>query len=99
MTHTDPPVTAASIAAAKQAALHELRDVALVGASVNGHVLGMWHELDDATEVAYCRGCWRAAVVDVLRDPHFAGPALSERCTADLSPADRMQQHLREFGR
>jgi hypothetical protein len=75
-----PPVTLASIASAKAAALRELRDVAAVLAVAKGHVLGTWHELEDDTQVAYCRGCWRQAVIDVLRDPHYAGPAISERC-------------------
>jgi hypothetical protein len=78
---TNPPVTPASIAAAKTSALAELRGVAAVLTGAKGHVLGTWHELEDDTQVAYCRGCWRGVVIDVLRDPHYAGQAISEGCS------------------
>ena len=51
-------------------------------AQQRGHLLGTWREVGDEEEVAYCRNCWRGATIDVLRDPHMAGPALSEGCIA-----------------
>lgn len=87
------PVTAASIQAAQDAALRELRAAAVTIAKERGHWPGSWHELDDACEVAYCRSCWRAAVVDVLRDPHLAGPALSEPCAPRRPDAFLANQH------
>jgi hypothetical protein len=90
----EPPVTEASIEAAKTSALRELRAGAVDLATARGHYLGrLWHELDDACEVAYCKTCWRAAVVDVLREPRLAGPALSEPCAPRRPDAFLANQH------
>lgn len=81
MSNQHDPVTAASIEAAKAGALDELRKAAEGMADQKGHVLGMWHDLnDDGSQRAYCRRCWRSAFVDVERDPHIDGPAISEAC-------------------
>lgn len=70
---TEPPTSA----------LKQLRVLATgVTARAKGHVLGTWHELDDAREVAYCRVCWRNAVVDTVREPHLSGLAFAEPCAA-----------------
>lgn len=72
----------------------ELHEVAAVIAAQQGHELGRWRETNaEDVEVAYCRHCWRAAVVDVLRDPHLAGPALSERCAPRRPDAFLSNQH------
>lgn len=77
----DPPVTPASVRAAIDAALHELRDAAGTLAAKYGHQLGGWHASGGANdEVAYCRHCRRAVVIDVVRDPHLAGQAITQRC-------------------
>lgn len=95
----DPvPVTPTSIEAAKAAALQELRETAVALAAARGHQLGRWHRVEQAedVEVAYCQQCFRPAAIEILRDPHLAGPALSEACQrrrpdaflADTHPGD-----------
>lgn len=82
----DPPVTPASIAAAQRSALAELREAAQSIAASRGHALGKWRETNEIdVEVAFCSRCWRSAAIDVLRDPHLAGPALSDRCAPQRS--------------
>lgn len=75
------PCTAESIEAARRAAVLELRDAAGVIATEKGHQLGTWRSAGyTEIETAHCAKCWRVAVIEVDRDPHLAGPALSERC-------------------
>jgi hypothetical protein len=77
----DPPVTEASIRAAKQSSLSQLRAIAYEMAEAKGHSLGRWHELRaDDCETAYCRNCFFAARIDAVREPHYAGKALSQTC-------------------
>lgn len=90
----DPPVTEASIAAAKADAMSELREAAQIIARQQGHVLGRWRESNDSdVEAAFCRNCWRSAVIDGLRDPRLAGPALSEKCSGKRPDAFLANQH------
>lgn len=99
-----PPVTAASVRAAKDDALRQLRESARVIAARHGHVLGTWRESLDEGEVAYCRGCWRAAAIDVVREPHLAGQALREPCgpiqtRPDAFLANQHESEIRRGGR
>jgi hypothetical protein len=78
---TIPPATDASVRAAKQSSLLELRQHATTLAIAKGHTLGRWHELrEDDCETAYCRNCFFAARIDAVREPHYAGKAISEPC-------------------
>lgn len=77
-----PLSSAASIDAAREYAMKELRELAVQIASGRGHQLGTWRDVhaDDA-QVAYCHNCWRSAIVEVTRDPHhLVGAALYEVC-------------------
>lgn len=81
MVNSDPPPpTAADVARAKESALHELRAVTAAMAADKGHQLGTWRDAGPEEEVAYCRSCRRAAYITLVRPPHFAGQALSQKC-------------------
>jgi hypothetical protein len=80
MQSDDLPCTLATIQAAQDAALRELRDVADTIARQHGHDLGRWRDHEHGGEVAFCQSCWRSTSIDIVREPHLAGPALSDRC-------------------
>lgn len=74
------PPSAADVARAKRDAIHELRGIAAAVASDSGHALGTWHESAAEEEVAYCRTCRQAVYIQLVRPPHFEGPAITARC-------------------
>jgi hypothetical protein len=74
--NTMPPPPAESVAIAN------LRHEAERAAEHRGHSLGRWRHWagHDGHEAAYCRRCWKKADIDILREPHVAGQAISEAC-------------------
>ena len=72
--------TADDVARAKRDAIHELRTVVADLAADLGHQLGGWYESAPEEEVAYCRRCRRPVYIQLVRPPHFEGPALTQAC-------------------
>jgi hypothetical protein len=73
-----PPQSPASIQAAIDAAVRELKKLAERIALQQRHVLGRWRETRDSDVfVARCRNCNQQVVVDGVHEPHLAGEASS----------------------